>query len=314
MVEKLPSTPRHTPPIQPLFGPPVDEVGQPTYAQNAYEQPDARQAPSADVPVTQATLVVQPVVAARPAPAEAAREPVQEPLETVEPEVTVVSHSSLFYWWPVWAVGYLMAIITLVQGQTIEVGKFAINIHSSNNLGVFFFLTLFLTILISNVVVRGLASALVLMGIVLMTVVFAYFQWWDTILGWIGELTIFLNQGAYFWFSTLMFVVWAFTVFFFDRMSCWRFKPGQLTHEVVIGASSRTYDTENMTFEKRRDDVFRHWLLGMGSGDLIVNSFSAGHPEEIHIPNVLFIGYKIQAIQRLIAMRPAEIERPTSRK
>ena len=26
-------------------------------------------------------------------------------------EIKIVSHSNLFYWWPVWAVGYLMAIL-----------------------------------------------------------------------------------------------------------------------------------------------------------------------------------------------------------
>jgi hypothetical protein len=36
-------------------------------------------------------------------------------------EVIVISHSSLFYWWPVWAVGFLMAILTWVEGQVMAV-------------------------------------------------------------------------------------------------------------------------------------------------------------------------------------------------
>jgi hypothetical protein len=148
----------------------------------------------------------------------------------------------------------------------------------------------------------------------LATVVFAYFGWWDTILGWVGELTVFLNQGAYFWFSTLLFMVWSVTTFVFDRTSFWRIRPGQMTHSVVFGSSSRSYDTQNMTFDKIRNDVFRHWLLGLGSGDLVVNAFSGGRPEEIHIPNVLFIGSKIRAIQQLIATRPAEIEQRVEKK
>jgi hypothetical protein len=235
---------------------------------------------------------------------------VSAPPVHAEPELILVSHSSLFYWWPVWVVGYICAIVTFLQGQAVQLGPHAVNIHNSNNLGVLFCLTLFLVIMISNVIVRGLASALVIMGIVLCAVVFAYFGWWDAILGWVGELTIFLNQGAYFWFSTLMFLVWAFTTFVFDRMSFWRVTPGQMTHVVVFGASSRSYDTENMSFEKRRDDVFRHWLLGLGSGDLTVNAFNGGRPEEIHIPNVLFIGTKIHAVQQLIAMKATESVQP----
>src|SRR5438552_717106 len=31
-------------------------------------------------------------------------------------EVTVVSHSDLFYWWPVWLVGFVMFAITSMHG------------------------------------------------------------------------------------------------------------------------------------------------------------------------------------------------------
>jgi hypothetical protein len=34
-------------------------------------------------------------------------------------EVVIVSHSPLFYWWPVWAVGFLMAALTFWQGDRV---------------------------------------------------------------------------------------------------------------------------------------------------------------------------------------------------
>jgi len=43
-------------------------------------------------------------------------------------EVTVVSHSSLLYWWPVWACGFLMAAITWAEGTlmaTVPTGTVA---------------------------------------------------------------------------------------------------------------------------------------------------------------------------------------------
>ena len=87
-------------------------------------------------------------------------------------------------------------------------------------------------------------------------------------------------------------------------------QPGQITREHFWGAGSQSYATENMTLEKRRNDLFRHWILGLGSGDLRVHTYGAQH-EEIFIPNVLFVGYKIHAVERLIAERPAEFGRPT---
>src|SRR5262249_8350786 len=42
-------------------------------------------------------------------------QPHSPPLPPTTPErneVKVISHSTLFYWWPVWAVGFLMALLT----------------------------------------------------------------------------------------------------------------------------------------------------------------------------------------------------------
>ena len=40
---------------------------------------------------------------------------------TGENEIRIVSHSTLFYWWPVWAVGFIMALITLIDGHVLAV-------------------------------------------------------------------------------------------------------------------------------------------------------------------------------------------------
>ena len=34
-------------------------------------------------------------------------------------EIKIVSHSTLFYWWPVWAVGFLMAGLTYLDGDRL---------------------------------------------------------------------------------------------------------------------------------------------------------------------------------------------------
>src|SRR3954452_13456452 len=35
--------------------------------------------------------------------------------------IKIVSHSDLFYWWPVWAVGFLMAFLTYQSGHRMAV-------------------------------------------------------------------------------------------------------------------------------------------------------------------------------------------------
>ncbi len=220
-------------------------------------------------------------------------------------ELIIYSHSTLFYWWPVWLVGYVLALITYLDGQShvIEPGGAAELFHRSSSLGVIYFLTIFRAVLITNSPVRGLAAGMVITTLIALTVLFAYLGWWDDVLGFFGSLRIHLNLGAYFWFSTLMLILWVLTVFVLDRMSYWRVRPGQVTRVAVVGGGSRSYDTDNMVLEKYRDDLFRHWILGFGSGDLRIQPYGAGR-EEMVLHNVLFIDWKVPAFQRMMAVEP----------
>lgn len=267
--------------------------------------PDAVVAPTPTAP----GQPMQPVVAVpTPLPTPMPPPQVQRPPELAPenvPQMRIYSHSRLFYWWPVWVVGGIMALVTYLYAEPVEINGSEEWFHPSNNLGVLFFTTLFVVVLITNVTVRGLASAMVVMAMITTAVVLAYYEMWDPILHWVADLQVRLNLGAYVWFSALMFIAWFLSTFIFDRMSYWRIKPGQITHEFVMGASSKSYDTQNVVLEKYRDDLFRHWILGFGSGDLKISTSGATH-EEIFVPNVLFIGSKIYSVQRLIAMKDME--------
>ena len=51
------------------------------------------------------------------------------------------------------------------------------------------------------------------------------------------------------------------------------------------------------------DDLFRHWILGLGSGDLIVRT-SGANSHEFHMPNVLSVSYKLRQIEEMQRDRP----------
>jgi hypothetical protein len=56
-------------------------------------------------------------------------------------------------------------------------------------------------------------------------------------------------------------------VLFFDRQMYMIFAPGQLRVCQEIGSGEVAYDTLGMVVVKQRSGLFRHWLLGFGSGD-----------------------------------------------
>jgi len=222
-------------------------------------------------------------------------------------EVRVYSHSMLFYWWPVWAVGYLLAFVTRMWGEKVPftVGGHTTEVwfHPSGSLGVIFVFTLVLVIIMTHFAVRGVASLTVIVTAIAVVLFIAYFGWWDTILNAVADLTIYMNLSFYLFFSTAVFAVWAAEVFIFCRLDYYVFRPGQMVHVTVFGGGEEIFDTRSCVVTKMRDDLFRHWVLGLGSGDLHAATTGARKADFV-IHNVLFVGTKLEQIQTLVAMRP----------
>src|SRR5438128_1368484 len=92
------------------------------------------------------------------------------------PDLIVYSHSPLLYWWPVWVLGYLFALLTATQGVPVhELDTASGNpmlIHPSKNLGVIYTVVFMLVILFSNITLRGVISVAVILAAMFVTVLF----------------------------------------------------------------------------------------------------------------------------------------------
>jgi hypothetical protein len=280
--------------------------------------------------------------------------PQQPPLPAAKPaedeaEIRIVSHSNLFYWWPVWAVGLLMGFLTWYDSHFmvvvpkdakaartahVEVKKTGttyedrdavvlpkesklptpdtddperpskLHMASRGTFGVIFLITLLLVIVITNVPLRGMWSVVVIVTLILVSIILGLAHWdgrsfWEIIIEKLALLDIRINMAGYFFVSLILFAVWLITFVFFDRQMYMVFTPGQLKVRTEIGGGEKAYDTSGMTVEKQRSDLFRHWILGLGSGDLVVNTTGAG-VHHFDLPNVLFIGKKVQQIEDML--------------
>jgi hypothetical protein len=264
-------------------------------------------------------------------------------------EVRVFQHSSLFYWWPVWAIAFILFLVTLWDGNyaafvpaeaearrnwrvemaenkyetreglILPPGKYLppdqpetpggplpkpeggiVHMARSKNLGVIFSIALLLTILISNVSVRGVWSIVVVVTVILLVVLFALFDWWGKIAEWFYLLRIYINAGGYLFIATVLFIIWAVNFYIFDRRTYVIFTPGQVRVRESVGQGEQVYDTVNMEFHKQQNDFFKHWIWGLGAGDLEVVT-AKGKRFELH--NVAFVGHKVRKIEELIKTR-----------
>jgi hypothetical protein len=257
-------------------------------------------------------------------------------------EVVIISHSAIFYWWPVWLAGFLMAALTYLDGRQMAVvpagtvaekarvveghdgprdvlvvppgkqlpvdratGAVAqprLRMAASNNLGVVFAVTLCMVIVITNIPLRGLWSVVVTSGAALVTVLLAVLGWWDPILGALGVVDIHINALGYSSIALFLFVIWSLAYFLYDRRNYLVFGRGQLRVRKALGAGEATHDTRGMIVEKHRDDVFRHWILGLGSGDLTIKT-AGMNATQFEIPNVLDVDRKLERIKRTLQER-----------
>jgi hypothetical protein len=263
------------------------------------------------------------------------------PADTRQEEVRIYSHSSLFYWWPVWAAGFIMALLTGIEGglmvvvpketkpdtqreiqgyseprdililpanahlptdpDTKQLLEPRLHVSRKPQLGVIYATVLLIIIVISNIPLRGLWSVVIIMLIVLLVLIFSLAGWWDWLLEKLWLLDIRMTLGGYVFISLILFIIWAVTVFVFDHRTYVTVTSGQVRVCLAIGAGETVYDTTGMTFTKRQDDLFRHWIVGLGSGDLIIHRSNT--TQEIDMPNVLFVGSKIREIEKLIKER-----------
>lgn len=262
-------------------------------------------------------------------------------------EVRVYQHSSLLYWWPVWAVGYLMFFLTYLDGSraaivppgtellrnpeiTVQVPNkgeqrvlkdrdalvlpdkdrlepadapapesLRLHMAKSKNLGVVYAVVLILTIVITNISVRGVWSVVVMVSIVLIVVLFALFDIWSWIADAWSLLRIHINAGGYFFISTVLLIIWALTILIFDRRAYVVFAPGKITICEAVGQGEQVFDTTNLKFQKLQNNFFQHWIWGLGAGDLQFEIRNEKH--QWH--NIAFIGNKVRRIEKLIAAK-----------
>jgi hypothetical protein len=201
-------------------------------------------------------------------------------------QLTVYWHSPMFYWWPVWVMGLVMAAWTFwedhqvalfPEGAQLVEGKLAapegrplvvpqdppIHMTASRIPGALFVLTLIFTIFSVGGPLRApwyffitaLAAAIVFAGL--------WLGAWPEVFEAIAWSRIYINAGGYLAISTAVLVYWLFFVLVVDRWTCVEFSERQIRIYRAIGEAVEVYDAGGVYFEKRPYDWVR-WLVGGG--------------------------------------------------
>jgi hypothetical protein len=210
-------------------------------------------------------------------------------------QIVVYGHSSLLYWWPVWLISFILAGASYAEGDRSG----GVTVSNANAPGVIFVITLLAVALSSTVLLRGMMSVIAVVSAIALSVAFAWFGWWGEIFGFFGGLEIRINAAGYLCIGVPLFVAWLGVVGWYDRLHYITFGRGQIRYVQEVGDSEIVIPADGTVVEKKRSDWFRHWLLGLGSGDLVIGSGGSNSPT-IELKNVLLIRQKLAVIDKLL--------------
>lgn len=210
-------------------------------------------------------------------------------------QIVIYGHSSLVYWWPVWLVSFVLAGMTYAEGDRSG----GVTVSNTNAPGAVFVITLLAVAISSTVIFRGMVSVVAIVSVISGIVLFAWFGWWGTILGFIGGLEIRINAAGYLCVGIPLFLAWLTVVGMYDRQHYVIFGRGQIRYVLEVGDSEVVMPAEGAVVEKKRSDAFRHWVLGLGAGDLVIRSGNHGSAT-IELKNVLHIQRKLHVIDKLL--------------
>lgn len=176
----------------------------------------------------------------------------------------IISHSQLFYYWPLWLVSLVFAGITAIYGQEVpitttvggETVRTTIKMISTPSLGLSYMIILVIVILFTSVNIRGVWAAFVAAMFVIVGLVFSLMGWWRPILKAIGNVNFYLNLHFYLWTGIVLFALWTLVVFFYDRRHFIVLKATQFTVVEEVGEGEKNFDTMGLVLDKQRDNFF----------------------------------------------------------
>ncbi len=191
-----------------------------------------------------------------------------------------------------------------------EIIQPTIYVTQYRTLGTMYLFILLIVIFVTNIALRGQWSLVVVITLLMTAIIFWLAGYWEIIFERLGNMSIFINLGGYMMISLVIFILWLLNFFFFDRQIYVVFTPGQVRLCLEIGSGETIYDSFGMTVQKERTDIFRHTILGFGSGDIMLRFSRIEHPIELH--NVLNVAKTLKRIEQMTKEKIVVTENATA--
>jgi hypothetical protein len=239
-------------------------------------------------------------------------------------DLRIYAHSDLLYWWPVWVMALVMAMVSYFDGylmvlapenSTIEATQVTapeggslssplVHVARSRLPGVIFVITVLLIMICAHTWIRGPWALFFAATTVAALLLISWLDWWVTLFGWMKLLRVYINLGGYLLIGVPLMIAWVLTFFLFDRRTYIVFSVGQVRFRDLLGQEEKAFDTSQVYFEKRPFDWFRR-LVGFGAGDMMIRAGGA-QPYVMELRNVVRVGSRLYQMEERLRTKDVE--------
>lgn len=248
--------------------------------------------------------------------------------------IILFSSSNLFFWWPVWCAGFILAVLThfgdkvmvvVPSGSTVQnvylvgneeqspkvhqalvppedghniVPKPHLRTVDSSSLGLIFASIVFLVIYLTTVRPRGIWGVVFTLLLFASPMVAFFYGWWDAAP---ESIAIHISRDGYLLFAIVLFLLWGISLFFLNEGRYVTFQKGQIIF--YDGEGEYHFESHAGWSIQVEEGGLRDRILGMGSGTVVI--LIPSYQKQIRLENVLFVRDKVDRIlQRMNAPVP----------
>jgi hypothetical protein len=215
-------------------------------------------------------------------------------------------YSDLVYWWAIWFAALVCIVLTVVAGESIQIGDKALKVHTSPWVGIGFLAVMFSTSIFTQLRARGLYAIILLMAAVIIGLVVHITMGWTVIFDQFTLIKVHMNLAFYVFVFVVSFAIWFYTAIIHARLTYGLIRPGEVGWYSPLTGQFETFRPINFQVVKRSDDIIVHKILGLGflglgTGDIAVTFSVPGGGSQHHVfRNVWRPTAKIARMERLI--------------
>lgn len=205
--------------------------------------------------------------------------------------------------------GFVLAGLTMLSAAryTNPNREKVVEVLSGSEGGFVYISLVLFTVILTNIRLRNLVSAVLAFCVVILCVVLAWLGVLSDLPKLLPRLEVHMTAGFYLLMSTGILAIWLLSFFALDRFAYWKVSEGKLEEVSLFRVNGRVFDLRDVTVSIDREEALRHAIFGLGSADLNLRVDDESH-ESIRIENVLNAASKVRIVREIQARSIYDVE------